>query len=45
MRWKARSEALKDRITINERYLRVLGETEQKLQPKISSYGEVCRNG
>lgn len=45
MRWKARSQALKDRISINEKYLKVMNDAELKLQPKIGSYSEVCKNG
>lgn len=45
MRWKARSEALKDRIQINESYLKVLNDTEQKLSSKISSYTQKISSG
>lgn len=45
MRWKARSEALKDRIHINQSYLQVLNETEQKLAPKIAMYNEKITSG
>lgn len=45
MRWKARSEALKDRVHVNEQYLKVLGDTKQKLQSKVGPYLEVSKNG
>lgn len=45
MRWKARSEALKDRVHINEQYLKFLTDTEQKLQPKVRAYEEINKSG
>ncbi len=45
MRWKARSEALKDRIQINQSYLQVLNDTESKLIPKANMYNEKIASG
>lgn len=45
MRWKAKSQALKDRIKINQSYLQVLINTEKKINPKINIYNEKIKSG
>lgn len=45
MRWKARSEALKERVEVNEKYLKILAEAERKLEPKVISYSEMAKKG
>lgn len=45
VRWKARSEALKDRVQVNQKYLKTLEDVERKLQPKLASYREATQNG
>ena len=38
MRWKARSEALKDRLNLNKEYLQMLNNINAKLSPKQDIY-------
>lgn len=45
MKWKARSEALSDRIKINNQYLVIITEVEQKLKSRLSLYQEKAENG
>lgn len=45
VRWKARSEALKERVEVNEKYLKILAEAERKLEPKVISYSEMAKKG
>lgn len=45
VRWKARSEALKDRVQVNQKYLKTLEDIERKLSPKLASYREATKNG
>lgn len=45
VRWKARSEALKDRVQVNQKYLKTLEDIERKLSPKLASYREATQNG
>ena len=40
MRWKARAEALQDRIKSNEKYEEVLNRIESMLNGKVQKYVE-----
>lgn len=40
MRWKARAEALQDRISTNKEYLAILNKIESLLAGKVQNYTE-----
>lgn len=45
MRWKARTDALQDRIETNVSYLNVLTEVEMKMKSKSEAYKKRVEKG